>query len=220
MHPDAAVGWRAVVARLKLYGLKALVKFAFLDLKARFLSAASKNQTLRAIAATHSVTVVNSTGSVNEPAVLAQLEELNADVAIGMFSEKADGTLRRISKRGLLLMHYSLLPRFAGREPTFWTMLEDPSAAGITFFKANRSFDAGTVVLQAGKSLSGVKSLHSAITMLSELAGQHITKAVLSFAHSSHSSSEVEQNFEPRQMRSWPNQSDVRRFHARGLELV
>lgn len=220
MHPHGVVGWRSLLARLKLYGLRAFVKFAFLDLRTRFLVAANKRQTLSTVAAAHGISVVNCNGSVNEPALVERLEKLNADVAIGVFSEKADGPLRRVSKRGLLLLHYSLLPKFAGREPTFWTMLEEPAGAGVTFFEASDNFDAGAVVLQTEMSLNGVRSLHSAITKLSELAGKHISAAVINFVQCDYHHSAVERLSQAREMRSWPTPLDVRRFRARGLVFV
>ena len=220
MHPNGAVGWRSLLSRSKLYGLKAFAKFAFLALRIRFLAAANKRQTLSTVAAAHGISVINCNGSVNEPALVERLEKLNADVAIGVFSEKADGSLRRVSKRGLLLLHYSLLPKFAGREPTFWTMLEEPSGAGITFFEASDSFDGGAVVLQAGMSLKGVKSLQSAIMMLSELAGKHISEAVIKFVQGNFLSSAMAPLSQAKKMRGWPTPLDVRRFRARGLVFV
>ena len=214
-HPGGAHGLRAIAARTRLYGAGALGALAAVQLLG-WVRARLQRRTLAALSQARGVEVVRWRGSVNAPEVVAHLRRAGADVVLGVFSERAEAPLRRAAPGGLVLLHYSLLPRFAGREPTFWTLLEDPDAAGVTFFRAEDALDAGDVAAKVACGLRDARSLHEAILRLSDAAGTVAADAVCRAARG-----ELEAQT-PGESRShgWPAPEDVRALDRRGLRFV
>ncbi len=48
----------------------------------------------------------------------------------------------------IINFHQSLLPKYGGRHPLNWAIIEDEKLTGITFHYINEDFDAGDIILQ------------------------------------------------------------------------
>jgi methionyl-tRNA formyltransferase len=211
MHPRGSEGPGALVERIRLYGVRGFAALATLQFLERVRRTLGRS-TLAALAHRHGVAPARWWGSVNAPQTVGRIRDAGSDIVLGVFSERAGAELCNAAPRGLLLLHYSLLPRFSGREPTFWTLLEDPDAGGVTFFKASGALDEGPVAAQAPCTLRGARSLHEAICQLSDAAGRIAADAVCRAAKGEVTA----QASEPRKLYGWPTRSDVRRFRERG----
>jgi hypothetical protein len=211
MHPRGSRGPGALVERVRLYGVRGFASLAALQLLEGVRRTLSR-RTLAALARRPGVDPARWRGSVNAPQIVERIRRAGSDVVLGVFSERAGAELCSAAPGGLLLLHYSLLPRFAGREPTFWTLLEDPDAGGVTFFKASATIDKGAVAAQAPCTLRGAQSLHEAIIRLSDAAGRIAADAVCCAAKGDVTA----QAFEPRKLYGWPTRFDVRRFRESG----
>ena len=211
MHPGGALGGGAVASRVRLYGLGAFLGLAAHQVLERVRRTVG-GTTLAALARARGVRALRFGGSVNSPALVERLTGSGAQVVLGIFSERAGQALLSAAPGGLVLLHYSLLPRFAGREPTFWTLLEAPEAGGVTFFGAVDALDRGDVAARAPCPLGGVRSLHQALCRLSDAAGGVAAEAVCRAAHGA---------LEPQGRaeeppRGWPDRGAVARFRAGG----
>jgi folate-dependent phosphoribosylglycinamide formyltransferase PurN len=214
-HPGGARGARAIAARARLYGTGAFVALAAVQALGWFRALVAR-RSLAALARARGVEPIVWRDSVNSAQLVELIRRSGAEVVLGVFSERAGEGLRRATAGGLVLLHYSMLPRFAGREPTFWTLLEDPEAGGVTFFLADDALDAGRVAASAACGLGGARSLHEAITRLSDAAGAIAADAVRRAARG-----EVDAPVRGDARRyGWPSPSDVRAFRARGLRFV
>jgi hypothetical protein len=211
MHPGGARGRGAVAARVRLYGPGAFLGLAARQVLARLRRTAART-TLAGLARAHGARPVRFGGSVNDPALVERLAGSGAQVVLGVFSERAGPALRSAAPGGLILLHYSLLPRFAGREPAFWTLLEAPEAGGVTFFRASGELDRGEVAASAPCPLGGVRSLHRALGLLSDAAGGVAAEAACRAARGD-LSPQVGPVEAPR---PWPDAGAVARFGAGG----
>lgn len=214
-NPRGKRGLSAIAARVRLYGVGAFAALATVHVL-EHLRGRVERRTLAALARGRGIEPVRWRGSVNAPELSELIRRSGAEVVLGVFSERAEEGLRRATPGGVLLVHYSLLPRFAGREPTFWTLLEDPEAGGVTFFRADDALDGGDIAARVACGLGAVGSLHEAIVMMSDAAGRIAAEAVCRVARN-----EVEPQVRG-QIRKygWPTPSDVRAFRGRGLRFV
>ncbi len=215
VHPGASLGVRAIAARAPLCGTRAFIAAA-----ARYVrSAVHRNvagTSLAALTRARGVHPLRWRGSVNDARLVERIRASRADVVLGVFSERAGAALRTATPAGVVLLHYSVLPRFPGCEPTFWTLLEDPDAAGVTFFVADEALDGGAIASQARRSLTHVRSLHEAIATLSDLAGEGAASALQRAV-----CRDVGQpRCPPENLRGWPSADDVRRFRERGYSFA
>ncbi len=72
--------------------------------------------------------------------------------------------------------HQSLLPRYAGRHPLNWAIINDETITGITFHYINRNFDEGDIILQRRISISRRDNIVSLYNKTISLALKHIGK--------------------------------------------
>jgi folate-dependent phosphoribosylglycinamide formyltransferase PurN len=214
-HPKGAQGLSAVAARIRLYGWGAFASLASVQILGR-LRAHLSGRTLASLARERGVEPMRWRESINAPELAEFIRRSGAEVVLGVFSERVEEELQRATAGGVVLVHYSLLPRFAGREPTFWTLLEDPEAGGVTFFRADDALDRGDVAGRVACGLGAARSLHDAIVRMSDAAGTIAADAVCRAARN-----ELEpQTTGDTRKYGWPTRSDVRAFRARGLRFV
>lgn len=209
MHPGGTLGWQALRRRLGMYGPAALARMALRHAFARPCG-------LRALAHMHRVPILIWSGSVNDPALLAKLEELAPEIILGVFSEKAGARLRGLALNGLLLLHYAYLPDFAGREPVFWCLLEQPEAGGVSFFEPDDQFDRGRIAARHRIDLSHCRSLHQGIQQLGAAAAQLVLDAVTAAP----SSRQPLPSGTPMVLRRFPDPAARRRFLQKGLRFT
>ena len=215
MHPGGRIGIRAVMARARMYGPVAFCLLGLIQVVVKVWRGIT-GQSLHARCSARGILPLTWRGSVNSAVVLEHLAATRPDIVLGVFSERAESALRTVARRGVLLLHYSLLPKFAGREPVFWTLLESPEDGGVTFFKADDSLDGGLVAAQGECHLTDVRSLHRAIHLLSRRAGAIAEAAVASC---------VEGRLTPQPdtahlARSWPSKAEIGTFRKKGLRFI
>jgi len=84
---------------------------------------------------------------VNAPAVLAQLEALQPDVAIVVaFGQILSPAFLKIFKFGVLNVHASILPRWRGAAPIQWALMSEDPVTGVTLQKIVPALDAGDIL--------------------------------------------------------------------------
>ncbi len=85
----------------------------------------------------------------HDPETQASLAEFEADIAIVCcYSMRIPQTLMTSTLHGGLNVHPSLLPRFRGPEPLFWTYREGSTESGVTIHQLIDQLDAGPIVRQ------------------------------------------------------------------------
>ena len=83
----------------------------------------------------------------NDPAVVARIAALAPDFLFSFYYRRLlKSPLLRVAPRGALNVHGSLLPRYRGRAPVNWAVLNGERATGATLHYMEEKPDAGDIV--------------------------------------------------------------------------
>ena len=100
------------------------------------------------LARAHGVPVLSPI-SPNDPAIVAHLATLDADVFLSVWYRRLLGkTLLAMPRRAALNVHGSLLPAYRGRAPLNWVLVNGETRTGVTLHHMTREADAGDIVAQ------------------------------------------------------------------------
>jgi len=103
---------------------------------------------VRAIAEENGIPVA-APDDVNEPSFVARVRDLAPDVLLSAYFRQILGpALLAIPKRGAFNMHGSLLPKYRGRAPVNWVLVEGESVTGVTLHVMDPRPDRGDIVGQ------------------------------------------------------------------------
>lgn len=103
---------------------------------------------VRAIADAHGIPVATPK-DVNEPSFVARVRVLGPDVLLSAYFRQILGPgLLAIPGRGAFNMHGSLLPKYRGRAPVNWVLVEGESVTGVTLHVMDPKPDRGDIVGQ------------------------------------------------------------------------
>ncbi|MEO7254928.1 MAG: formyltransferase [Casimicrobium sp.] len=92
----------------------------------------------------------------NHPDVVARIRALTPDFLFSFYYRKMLGAdILGIPKRGALNMHGSLLPKYRGRVPTNWAVINGESETGASLHYMETKPDAGDLVAQANVPILG-----------------------------------------------------------------
>jgi UDP-4-amino-4-deoxy-L-arabinose formyltransferase/UDP-glucuronic acid dehydrogenase (UDP-4-keto-hexauronic acid decarboxylating) len=96
----------------------------------------------------HGVPVLTP-GSPNDPAVVARLAALEADVFVSVWYRKLLGAALLATPRvAAVNLHGSLLPAYRGRAPLNWVLVNGETRTGVTLHHMTLEADAGDIVGQ------------------------------------------------------------------------
>ena len=105
-------------------------------------------RSVRALAEQHRIQVI-APRDVNAPAVVEQVRALEPDFLFSaMFRQLLKSDLLALPRRGALNLHPSLLPRFRGRSPINWVLVEGETETGVTLHYMVEKADRGDIVAQ------------------------------------------------------------------------
>ncbi len=92
----------------------------------------------------------------NHPDVVARIRELTPDFLFSFYYRKMLGAeTLGIPKRGALNMHGSLLPKYRGRVPTNWAVINGETETGASLHYMEVKPDAGNLVAQTSVPILG-----------------------------------------------------------------
>ena len=87
--------------------------------------------------------------SVNSKEFKKALLKLNPDIIlVGSWSEKFTKEIYDIPKIATINAHPSLLPKYRGPNPYFWTIRNQELTSGVTFHLMDSGFDTGAILAQ------------------------------------------------------------------------
>src|SRR5262249_26068764 len=86
---------------------------------------------------------------VNHPLWVARIRALEPDILFSFYYRKLVASeILDIPRAGCLNLHGSLLPRYRGRAPVNWVLVNGETETGVTLHYMTTSADAGDVVCQ------------------------------------------------------------------------
>ena len=105
-------------------------------------------RSVAAVAERHGIPVI-APPDVNAPEIIARVRALEPDFLFSaMFRQLLKRELLEVPRRGALNLHPSLLPRFRGRSPINWVLVEGETETGVTLHYMVEKADRGDIVAQ------------------------------------------------------------------------
>lgn len=87
--------------------------------------------------------------SVNSPEFKKKILQLNPDIIlVGSWGEKITKEVYNLPKIACINAHPSLLPKYRGPNPYFWTIRNLEQTTGVTFHLIDDGFDTGAILAQ------------------------------------------------------------------------
>lgn len=87
--------------------------------------------------------------SVNSPEFRKKLLKLNPDIIlVGSWGEKFEKATYNMPRIAAINAHPSLLPKYRGPNPYFWTIKNQETTSGITFHLIDDGYDTGAILAQ------------------------------------------------------------------------
>ncbi len=104
-----------------------------------------------ALAAREAGIPVHTPDSVNTPEWIEKIAALRPDLILSVYYRHMISTrVLNLAPLGAFNMHGSLLPKFRGRAPINWAIVEGATETGMTLHRMVKRADAGAIVDQAG----------------------------------------------------------------------
>ncbi len=92
--------------------------------------------------------------SVNTPEWIERIKALRPDLILSVYYRNMISTkVLDLAPLGAFNLHGSLLPKFRGRAPINWAIVEGATEAGMTLHRMVKRADAGAIVDQAGTAI-------------------------------------------------------------------
>ena len=140
------------------------------------------------------------------PETVTALAALRPDViCVSCFPHRLPPAILTLPRLGCLNLHPSLLPRFRGSEPLFWTLRAGERQTGVTIHFMDEQFDTGDVALQRPFALPDGATHAEIETSLAAIGGELLADSLHQLAAGSL----------PRQLQppgfgsdSWPRDAD------------
>ncbi|MEM9189055.1 MAG: formyltransferase family protein [Myxococcota bacterium] len=81
--------------------------------------------------------------------VVAALRSADTDVGVTFFfPRRIPSAILTLPKKGFIGLHPSLLPRWRGPDPTFWTVRSGDTEGGVSVFRLDEEYDTGPILGQ------------------------------------------------------------------------
>lgn len=92
---------------------------------------------------------IYTTKGVNSPEFKKAMLKLNPDIIlVGSWGEKIKKEIYNLPKIASINAHPSLLPKYRGPNPYFWTIRNQEQVSGITFHLIDSGYDTGAILAQ------------------------------------------------------------------------
>jgi len=156
-------------------GIKALLAHGF-DIQAVFTHPDDPNENLwfdsvAELAATNGLPVY-APEDINHPLWVERIREMGPDILFSFYHrDMVDREILDIPKAGCFNLHGALLPRYRGRCPVNWVLINGEKKTGVTLHYMTPRPDDGDIVGQAGVSIDNTDTalgLHEKLAVASE----------------------------------------------------
>ena len=124
---------------------KEMIKYSFLSRKIKDTFNPSKDYSYIKSYNLHEI----SANSVNSAKFKKELLKLNPDIIlVGSWGEKISKEIYDLPKIATINAHPSLLPKYRGPNPYFWTIRNMEQSSGVTFHLVDDGYDTGSILAQ------------------------------------------------------------------------
>ena len=159
------------------------------------------------------------TTNINGTKYLSRVRALAPDVIVSVNAPQVfKHRLLQLPRLGCVNVHGALLPKYRGRLPSFWVLLNGEKEAGATVHFMNEHLDDGPIILQRSVPIAPHETQHSLLVKTKKLGAELLLEALAAVEQGS---VEVIANAkEQATYNSFPTPEDGRRFRALGLRFI
>jgi methionyl-tRNA formyltransferase len=159
------------------------------------------------------------TDNINGAAYLATLRTLAPDVIVSVNAPQVfKRRLLRLPRLGCINVHGALLPKYRGRLPSFWVLLNGEKESGATVHFMNEQLDDGPIILQRTIPIAPHETQHSLLLKTKRLGAELLLEALDRLEQGA---LEPQVNAaEQATYYSFPTSEDGRKFRALGLRFL
>ena len=155
----------------------------------------------------------------NEKTNIDWLAELNVDLIVSFSAPCVfKNELLKLPKLGCINLHCSLLPKYAGLLPSFWTLFDKGDIFGATVHKMDDKIDNGAILGQVEISRPSEVTMFNVIKA-TKRAGGHLMVSVINEILNKNSK-EQSNCLEPKDYFSWPTVEQIKEFRRNGGRLI
>ena len=159
------------------------------------------------------------TDNINGAAYLGTLRALAPDVIVSVNAPQVfKRRLLQLPRLGCINVHGALLPKYRGRLPSFWVLLNGEKETGSTVHFMNEQLDDGPIVLQRTIPIAPDETQHSLLLKTKRLGAELLLEALAALEQGA-----VEPQINATEQAtyySFPTPEDGRRFRALGLRFI
>jgi len=155
---------------------------------------------------------------INNDEFVAKLIDLNLDLIVSYSAPSIfKSELLSVPKKGCINLHCSLLPKYSGILPSFWTLFHDEKETGATVHYMDDEIDNGDILGQKSVTILESDSMLDIIRRTKTLGGSLMLNVIHNIMTDN---TEVIKNSVNREKyHSWPTDSDFKKF-AKKRNLV
>jgi methionyl-tRNA formyltransferase len=159
------------------------------------------------------------TDNINGAAYLARLRALAPDVIVSVNAPQVfKRRLLQLPRLGCVNVHGALLPKYRGRLPSFWVLLNGEKETGVTVHFMNEQLDDGPIIRQCTVPIAPRETQHSLLLKTKKLGAELLLEALAALEQGA---VELQANAkEQATYYSFPTPEDGRRFRALGLRFI
>jgi methionyl-tRNA formyltransferase len=159
------------------------------------------------------------TDNLNDAAYLARLRALAPDVIVSVNAPQVfKRRLLQLPRLGCINVHGALLPKYRGRLPSFWVLLNREKETGATVHFMNEQLDDGPIILQRTIAIAPDETQHSLLLKTKQLGAELLIEALAALEQGA---LDLQVNTtEQATYYSFPTPEDARQFRALGLRFL
>jgi methionyl-tRNA formyltransferase len=153
--------------------------------------------------------------SVNDAEFVQYIQDNNIDAIVSIASPQIfrEDILKSV-RYGCLNYHTGLLPRYRGRQPLFWALLNDEPMVGISIHLMDEMLDNGPILVQKKIPVAPNETLHSLYLKTISCGPRLLLEALDNLENGD--GEYIENNAALATKYSFPTRDDALRFRARG----
>lgn len=122
---------------------------------------------------------------LKNPAFIAELQSLNADLQIVVAFRMLPEVVWNMPPMGSVNLHGSLLPQYRGAAPINWAVINGEKETGVTTFKLKHEIDTGDILLQESFAIGENDTAGEVHDTMKEIGANLLVKTVKGLADGS-----------------------------------
>jgi methionyl-tRNA formyltransferase len=207
-------------SRLDFYGLVDFLKMAFLITWNKllsyvfYLSPSIGCYSVNNVIKKYGLKELKTT-SINSNAFVEFIKEAKIDLILSIASSQIlKQDLLNAPQKGSINYHTALLPKYRGRQPLFWALLNGEKEVGISVHEMDEKLDNGPIIVQKKINVNSRDSLHSIYLKTLKVGPELILEAIEKIARGD--KDRIENDPDRATYNSFPTREDAKSFKKRG----